>query len=151
MGWLNCFLKLGMSPVPAIKINFFQYQDACQRLMYVPTYIHHCLKKAAKTKMLSVVRIQQKEYLVLCTVTSRLLLSIYCLPSTKYLTSTKTVVSCFLFIIIIINLFRRVFSVYTEANATSLIPLDTILPEIYSFIIGFSFTVWTKMRLLAGS
>ena len=36
-------------------------------------------------------------------------------------------------------------------NATSLIPLDTILPEIYAFIIGFSCTVWTKMRSLAGS
>ena len=25
-----------------------------------------------------------------------------------------------------------------------LIPLDTILPEIYAFVIGFSCTVWTK-------
>ena len=51
----------------------------------------------------------------------------------------------------IINFFRRVFSEYTEANATSLIPLDTILPEKCVFIIGFSCTVWTKMRSLAGS
>ena len=52
---------------------------------------------------------------------------------------------------IIINFFRRFFSECTEANATSLIPLDTILPEICAFIIGFSYTVWTKMRSLAGS
>ena len=39
----------------------------------------------------------------------------------------------------------------TEANATSYIPLDTILPEICTFIIGFSCTVWIKMRSLAGS
>ena len=32
-----------------------------------------------------------------------------------------------------------------------LVPLDTILPEICAFIIGFSCTVWTKMRPLAGS
>ena len=48
----------------------------------------------------------------------------------------KTVVSCDLFIIIIIvfiiNFFRRVFSGYTEANVTSLIPLYTILPELTS-------------------
>ena len=50
-------------------------------------------------------------------------------------------------IIIIINFFRRVFSEYTEANATSLIPLDAILPEICAFIIGFSFTMWIKMGL----
>ena len=54
-------------------------------------------------------------------------------------------------IIISINFFRRVFSECTEANATSLIPLDTILPEICAFIIGFSCTVWTKMRSLADS
>ena len=66
----------------------------------------------------------------------------------------KTFVSCDLFIIIIIffiNFFRRVFSEYTEANATSLTLLDTILPEKCAFIIGFSCTVWTKMRSLAGS
>ena len=34
--------------------------------------------------------------------------------------------------------------------ATSLIPLDTILHEICAFIIGFSCTVWTKMRSLVG-
>ena len=54
----------------------------------------------------------------------------------------RSVISCdSSIIIIIINFFRRVFSEYTEANATSLIPLDTILPEICAFIIGFSFTV----------
>ena len=42
----------------------------------------------AKTKMLSVVRNQQKEYLVLCTVTSMLLVSIVVF-FTKYLTSTN--------------------------------------------------------------
>ena len=56
-------------------------QDACQRLMLHPTSLPQ--EQAVKTKMLSVIRIQQKEYLVLCTVTSRLLVSSYCLPSTK--------------------------------------------------------------------
>ena len=67
----------------------------------------------------------------------------------------KTVVSCDLFIIIIItiifiiiNFFRWVFSEYIETNATSLVPLDTTLPEICAFIIGFSYTVWTKIRPL---
>ena len=50
---------------------------------------------------------------------------------------------------IFINFFRWVFSDnYTESNATS---LDTILPESCAVIIGFSCTVWTKMRSLAGS
>ena len=31
---------------------------------------------------------------------------------------------------------------------TSLIPLVTNFPEIWPYIIGFSFTVWTKMRTL---
>ena len=52
--------------------------------------------------------------------------------------------SVIIIIIIIQHFFRRVFSEYTEANATLLIPLDSILPEIVPFIIGFSFTVWTK-------
>ena len=64
----------------------------------------------------------------------------------------KTVYSCNLFIIIIIiiiiNFFRRVFSECTEAVGTSLIPLVTNFPEICAFIIGFCFTVWTKMRPL---
>ena len=34
---------------------------------------------------------------------------------------------------------------------TSLIPLDTILPEKCAYIIGFICTVWTKMMSLAGS
>ena len=50
-----------------------------------------------------------------------------------------------------INILRRVFAEYTEANATSLIPLDTIHPEICAFINGVSCTVWTKMRSLTGS
>ena len=54
-------------------------------------------------------------------------------------------------IINIINFFRRVFSEYTGVVTTSLTRLDTILPEICSFIIGFSCNVWTKMRSLAGS
>ena len=45
-------------------------------------------------------------------------------------------------IIIIINFFRRVCSECTEAVATSLIPHD--FPVICAFMIGFSFTVWTK-------
>ena len=46
------------------------------------------LPQAAKTKILSVVRIQQKEYLVLCTATSRSRLLVSILLFTKYLTST---------------------------------------------------------------
>ena len=49
---------------------------------------------------------------------------------------------------IIINFFRRVFSMHTEANAAALVPLDTILPGIYAFIVDFRCTVWTKMRSL---
>ena len=67
----------------------------------------------------------------------------------QFLVPAKNVFSCDFFIIIIMiikHFFRLVFSEYTEANTTSLIPLDTILPEIFAFIIGFSFTVWTKMR-----
>ena len=43
--------------------------------------------------------------------------------------------------------FRRVFSEYTEAIATSLILVHIILPEICAFIIGFSCTVWIKLLL----
>ena len=46
--------------------------------------------------------------------------------------------------IIIIHFFTRVFSECTEAVATSLIPLVTNFSGICAFIIGFSFTVWTK-------
>ena len=64
----------------------------------------------------------------------------------------KTAVSCYLFIIIMIiannnnndnfhQLLQMVFSECTEAIATSLIPLETILPEKCAFIIGFSCTV----------
>ena len=72
------------------------------------------------------------------------------LAEVNFWRTLKTVVSCdlFIIIIIIINFFRRVFSEYTGANATSLIPIDTVLPEICAFIIGFSCTVWTKMRSL---
>ena len=47
-------------------------------------------------------------------------------------------------IIIIIHFFAQVFSECTEAVATSLIPLVTNFSWICAFIIGFSFTVWTK-------
>ena len=47
-------------------------------------------------------------------------------------------------IIIIIHFFAQVFSVCTEAVATSLIPLVTNFPGICAFLIGFSFTVRTK-------
>ena len=47
-------------------------------------------------------------------------------------------------IIIIIKFFRRVFSECTEAVATSLYQTVTNFPEICAFMIGFSFTVWTK-------
>ena len=53
-----------------------------------------------------------------------------------------------LIIIFIIIFFRRVFLECTEAIAVSLIQLATNFPEIFSFIIGFSFTVWSKMRPL---
>ena len=59
--------------------------------------------------------------------------------------------SVIIMIIIIINLFSRVFSECAEAIIIALIPLDTILPEICALLIGFSCTVWTKMRSLAGS
>ena len=35
-------------------------------------------------------------------------------------------------------------------TTTSLVPLDVIHPELCAVIIGFSCTVWTKMRSLAG-
>ena len=58
----------------------------------------------------------------------------------------KNVISCDVFIKkkIIIIFFRWFFSECIEAIATSLIPLVTNFPEICAFIIGFSFTVWTK-------
>ena len=46
------------------------------------------------------------------------------------------------------HLLHTVFSECTVAITTSLIPLVTNFPEIYAFIIGFSFTMWTKMRPL---
>ena len=69
----------------------------------------------------------------------------------SHLKSTpKTVKSCnlFILIIIIIIFFIRVFSECREATAASLIPLVTNFPEICAFIIGFSFTVWAKIRPL---
>ena len=53
--------------------------------------------------------------------------------------------------IMIIDYFRRVFLECTEVNATSLIPLDTVLSEKCAFIIVCSCTVWTKMWSLSGS
>ena len=56
-------------------------------------------------------------------------------------------------VITIINqqLLQTDFLECTEANATLLIPIYAILREICAFIIGFSCTVWTKMRSFAGS
>ena len=54
-------------------------------------------------------------------------------------------------IIIFINVFRRVFSMYTEANATSLIPLLPLFLRNVLLSLVISYTVWTKMRCLAGS
>ena len=68
--------------------------------------------------------------------------------SHPYISFFHLLVNGFSVIIIIIIFFRRVFSKYTEAIAISLIPLVNNFPEICAFIIGFSFTVWTKMRLL---
>ena len=44
------------------------------------------------------------------------------------------------------QLLQKVFSEYSEAVTTSLVPLDTVLPEIFAFNLGFSFTLWTKMK-----
>ena len=59
----------------------------------------------------------------------------------QFLAPVKTVISCDLFInviviIIIIHFFRQVFSECTNAIATSLILLDTILPEILSLALA---------------
>ena len=69
----------------------------------------------------------------------------------QFLAPAKTVDSCDLFILIIIIIiifFIRVFSECTVAITTSLIPLVINLPDFCAFIIGFSFTLWTKMRPL---
>ena len=85
------------------------------------------------------------------------LLFLFCLPllSILFLKTKRndlarpvmgTIFLVIIIIIFIINFFIRVFSYYTEAVTTSLIPIDAILPEICTFIIGFSCTAWTKMR-----
>ena len=51
----------------------------------------------------------------------------------------------------VMNFFRQAFSEYTKVITTSLIPLVTILPEECAFIIGFSSSLWTKMRSLDDS
>ena len=55
----------------------------------------------------------------------------------------------FLLLVILISIintfFIRVLLECTEAITTSLITLVTNFPEICTFIIGFSFTVWTRM------
>ena len=52
----------------------------------------------------------------------------------------SVIIIIIIIIIFIINFFIRVFSEYTEAVTTSLIPVDAILPEICTFIVGFSCT-----------
>ena len=52
--------------------------------------------------------------------------------------------SVIIIIIIIIHFFRWVLLECTEAVATSLIPHSYHFPENFAFMIGFSFTVWTK-------
>ena len=52
--------------------------------------------------------------------------------------------SVIIIIIIIIHFFRWVFSECTEAVATSLIPHSYHFPDIFAFMISFSFSVWTK-------
>ena len=59
-----------------------------------------------------------------------------------------SVIIIIIIIIIFINFFRRVFLECTEAIITSLTPLETFFPEECAFIIGYSCTVWTKMRSL---
>ena len=63
-----------------------------------------------------------------------------------FITRENTSLAPLAHIIIIINFFIQVFSECTEAVSISLIPLVTNFTEIHAFIIGFSFTVWTKMR-----
>ena len=48
------------------------------------------------------------------------------------------------------QILQTVFSEYTEVITTSLVPQLFILPVICAFVIGFSCTVWTIMRSLAG-
>ena len=60
----------------------------------------------------------------------------------------QTLIIIIIIFIIIINFFIRVFSEYTEAPTTSLIPIDAILPEICTFTVGFNCTAWTKMTSL---
>ena len=55
-----------------------------------------------------------------------------------------SILAIYSIIIIIIYFFAQVFWECTEVVATSLIPLVINFPEICAFIIGFSFTVWTK-------
>ena len=50
---------------------------------------------------------------------------------------------------VIINFFEQVLYECTEGIVTSLITLDIILSDICAYIIGFSCTVWTKMRSFA--
>ena len=72
LGWLNASLKSTETRDELSTTLYLQSekyklcQDACQRLMLHPTPLPQ--EQAAKTKMLAVVRIQQKEYLGLCTV-----------------------------------------------------------------------------------
>ena len=71
----------------------------------------------------------------------------------RFLRFIHILIIIFIIIIIIIinNFFIWVFSEYTEAVTTSLLPIDAILPEICTFIVGFSCTVWTKMRSLGAN
>ena len=74
------------------------------------------------------------------------LLFLFCLPllsilllKTKRNDLARPVMgTIFLVIIIIKDFFRRVFSEYTEANTSLLIPLDTILPEICVFSLALA-------------
>ena len=58
----------------------------------------------------------------------------------------------YLIIIIIIIIFIIIINFFSQSlPKRSLHHLENILPEICAFVIGFSCTMWTKMRYLAGS
>ena len=77
LGWLKQRMSFQL-PVPAIQIKVYVKMPV-SAWCYIPISLPQ-EQQAAKTKMLLVVRIQQKEYLVLCTVTSRLFI-VYLVPN----------------------------------------------------------------------
>ena len=62
--------------------------------------------------------------------------------------SEKTCLKKLMMMKMMMNMMIIIMNKSQEAITTSLIPLETILPEECAFIIGFSCTVWTTMRSL---